>query len=34
MKRKIYNKLIEWKERDKGSTAVLIEGARRIGKIL
>lgn len=32
MKRKIYNKLIEWKERDKGSTAVLIEGARRIGK--
>ncbi len=32
MKRKIYNKLIEWKEKDNGSSAVLIEGARRIGK--
>lgn len=32
MKRKIYNRLLEWKERDKGSSALLIEGARRIGK--
>ena len=32
MKRKIYNKLLEWKEQRKGATAVLIEGARRIGK--
>lgn len=32
MKRKIYNRLLEWKEKDNGSTAVLIEGARRIGK--
>lgn len=32
MKRKIYNRLLEWKEKDKGTTAVLIEGARRIGK--
>lgn len=32
MKRKVYNKLLAWKERDNGSTAVLIEGARRIGK--
>lgn len=32
MKRKIYNRLLEWKERQNGATAVLIEGARRIGK--
>lgn len=32
MKRKIYDQLLEWKNRDNGSTAVLIEGARRIGK--
>lgn len=31
-KRKIYNKLINWKENSNGSTALLIEGARRIGK--
>lgn len=30
--RKIYNKLKEWKERSQGDSAVLIEGARRIGK--
>lgn len=32
MKRKIYNELIKWKEERKGATAVIIEGARRIGK--
>ncbi|MDE6645086.1 MAG: ATP-binding protein, partial [Muribaculaceae bacterium] len=32
MKRKIYERLLEWKQKDNGSTAVLIEGARRIGK--
>ena len=32
MKRKIYNQLLEWKEQRNGTTAVLIEGARRIGK--
>ncbi|MBR6103619.1 MAG: ATP-binding protein [Paludibacteraceae bacterium] len=32
MKRKIYNRLLEWKKRQNGATAVLIEGARRIGK--
>ncbi len=32
LKRKIYNKLIAWKEECKGSKAILIEGARRIGK--
>ncbi|WP_019214994.1 ATP-binding protein [Fenollaria massiliensis] len=31
-KRKIYAKMLEWKIRSKGSTALLIEGARRIGK--
>lgn len=30
--RKIYSKLLEWKERSGGSTAMLIEGARRVGK--
>ena len=32
MKRKIYNELLEWKNNRCGETAVLIEGARRIGK--
>lgn len=31
-KRKAYDKLKEWKERSKGSTALLVEGARRVGK--
>ena len=31
-KRKIYNSLLEWKKYSNGSTALLIEGARRIGK--
>lgn len=31
-KRKIYNKLLEWKHVTQGSRAILIEGARRIGK--
>ena len=30
--RKIYNKLLEWKRESEGKTALLIEGARRIGK--
>lgn len=32
MKRKIYNKLKEWKEMWCGKSALLIDGARRIGK--
>ena len=32
MKRKIVNKLIEWKEKSKGKTALLVDGARRVGK--
>ncbi len=31
-KRKIYDKLLEWKKESDGKTALLIEGARRIGK--
>lgn len=32
MKRKIYDKLVQWKNEKNGTTALLIEGARRIGK--
>ncbi len=32
LKRKIYQKLKTWKETDCGKTAMLIEGARRVGK--
>ena len=31
-KRKIYKQMLEWKEESNGKTALLIEGARRIGK--
>ena len=31
-KRKIYSKILEWKQESDGKTALLIEGARRIGK--
>lgn len=31
-KRKIYQKLLEWKKLDNGTSALLIEGARRVGK--
>lgn len=31
-KRKIYNELLSWKHEDDGSTAILIKGARRVGK--
>ena len=32
MKRKIYDRLLKWKRESDGSTALLIEGARRVGK--
>ena len=32
MKRKIYDKLLQWKTEKDGTTALMIEGARRIGK--
>lgn len=31
-KRKIYSELLQWKRMDEGRTAVLIQGARRVGK--
>ena len=32
LKRKIYDKLVEWKRQSDGATALLIDGARRVGK--
>ncbi len=32
LKRKAYEKLVQWKKSENGSTALLIEGARRVGK--
>ena len=32
LKRKIYNKLLKWKSECKGTKAIMVEGARRIGK--
>lgn len=31
-KRKIYQQLLDWKETQNGKTAILVEGARRVGK--
>jgi len=32
LKRKIYLKLLKWKNESGGKTALLLEGARRVGK--
>ena len=32
MKRKIYDRFFDWKQKEKGRVALLVEGARRIGK--
>lgn len=32
MRRKIYNELLKWKEEENGSVAIMIDGARRVGK--
>lgn len=32
LRRKLYSRLLDWKNETKGSKAILIEGARRIGK--
>ena len=32
MKRKVYQQLLDWKEKRNGEVALLVEGARRIGK--
>ena len=31
-KRKLYSRLLEWKNQRQGRTAILVEGARRVGK--
>ena len=32
MKRKIYDKLKQWKDTENGESALLVQGARRVGK--
>ena len=32
LKRKIYDRMLKWKQEDAGCTALLLEGARRVGK--
>lgn len=32
LKRKVYDKLLDWKRRDKGASAAFIDGVRRVGK--
>lgn len=32
LKRKLYNQLCDWKKKSRGKTAMLIDGARRVGK--
>lgn len=32
MKRKIYQEMLEWKKRSNGRTALMLDGARRVGK--
>lgn len=31
-KRKLYDRLLQWKATRDGKTAILVEGARRVGK--
>ena len=31
-KRKLYDKMLQWKQERDGKTALLIKGARRVGK--
>ena len=32
MKRKIYDTLLEWKKTSNGKSAIMLDGARRVGK--
>lgn len=32
MRRKIYNRLLQWKNKNNGESALLVQGARRVGK--
>ena len=34
LKRKIFDALVAWKNSSKGSTAIMIDGAHRVGKSL
>lgn len=34
LKRKIYDMLVAWKNSSKGTTAMMIDGARRVGKAI
>ena len=33
LKRKIYDKILSWKKASNGQTALLVEGARRVGTL-
>ena len=32
MRRKIYDALLQWKREENGSVAIMVDGARRVGK--
>ena len=32
MRRKVYDKLLKWKAEDQGRVAIMLDGARRVGK--
>ena len=32
MRRKIYDRLLQWKKKNNGRSALLVQGARRVGK--
>ena len=32
LKRKIYQRMLDWKQNSQGTSALMIEGARRVGK--
>ncbi len=32
LRRKAYDRLLEWKKESNGETAILVNGARRVGK--
>lgn len=34
LKRKIYDRMLKWKQEDAGCTVLLLEGARRVEKVI
>ena len=32
MRRKVYDRLLQWKQMNEGKCALLVQGARRVGK--